>query len=169
MVVEGVYKIDITKQINDRNAAEIVKFIQGGLNNRKMRDTEQNETSSRSHLILTVEASMLTRMWGEIYNKYLMIDLAGNERASRISVLPKRYLELLFINESLEILRSTIKDVSSGNSDINFTINPLTHLLGDTLNAPYLGAFNAGRTQVIVCVNPSQKDVQDTLETMEFA
>lgn len=67
--------------------------------------------------------------------KHTFVDLAGAERVAKIEISPKLYLEAIFINESLEELQRVIKTLVSGTKfeDVDFTKNPLTHVISDTL------------------------------------
>ena len=88
------------------NEKELINAINHGLDNRKMRDTEENETSSRAHLIFSIY------IWGiddydgteDCRHKYTFVDLAGAERVAKIEISEKLYHEACFINESLESL-----------------------------------------------------------------
>ena len=67
---------------------EMIDEINHGLDNRKMRDTEENETSSRAHLIFSIY------LWGRYgydgteycHKKYTFVDLAGAECVSKIEI-----------------------------------------------------------------------------------
>jgi hypothetical protein len=68
-------------------AKELIETINYGLDNRKMRDTEENETSSRAHLIFSIY------LWHryddgreECESKLTFVDLAGSERVSKIEI-----------------------------------------------------------------------------------
>ena len=114
---------------------ELIDAINHGLDNRKMRDTEENETSSRAHLIFSIY--LWERYDGrERLKKYTFVDLAGAERVAKIEISEKLYLEACFINESLESLQRVARDLTYGiqyYDDIDFSLNPLTHIISDTL------------------------------------
>ena len=143
---------------------ELIDAINHGLDNRKMRDTEENETSSRAHLIFSIY------LWERDYygrdvcfRKYTFVDLAGAERVAKIEISEKLYLEACFINESLESLQRVSRDLTYGYreyDDINFSLNPLTHIVSDTLG------YEEGYSQLLVLINPSVIDLQDTLQTL---
>ena len=68
--------------------------------------------------------------------KYTFFDLAGAERVAKIEISEKLYLEACFINESLESLQRVARDLTYGYQEydqIDFTFNPLTHIVSDTL------------------------------------
>jgi hypothetical protein len=95
------------------------------------------------------------------------VDLAGAERVGKIEISEKLYLEACFINESLEELQKAARDLTYGTKkyeQIDFSVNPLTHIISDTLDAPILGY-----SQLLVLINPSIIDLQDTLHTLQFA
>jgi hypothetical protein len=130
-----------------------------------MRDTEENETSSRAHLIFSIYLCDRYRYRTEYCSKkYTFVDLAGAERVAKIEISEKLYLEACFINESLESLQRVARDLTYGGKeiydDIDFTANPLTHIISDTLG------FVDGYSQLLVLINPSVVDLQDTLQTL---
>ena len=105
-----------------------------------MRDTEENETSSRAHLIFSIYLRRIYEEDGSQYCwfKYTFVDLAGAERVAKIEISEKLYLEACFINESLESLQRVARDLTYGYQKykhIDFTVNPLTHIVSDTLGA----------------------------------
>jgi hypothetical protein len=84
------------------NQNELIDAINHGLDNRKMRDTEENETSSRAHLIFSIYLWHKYDGSDKYLHKYTFVDLAGAERVAKIEISEKLYLEACFINESLE-------------------------------------------------------------------
>ena len=118
---------------------ELIDAINHGLDNRKMRDTEENETSSRAHLIFSIYLGYRYNDGREsCEEKYTFVDLAGAERVAKIEISEKLYLEACFINESLESLQRVARDLTYGYQKykhIDFTVNPLTHIVSDTLGA----------------------------------
>ena len=94
------------------------------------------------------------------------MDLAGAERVGKIEISEKLYLEACFINESLEELQKAARDLTYGirkHNQINFRVNPLTHIISDSLG------YQIGYSQLLVLINPSMIDLQDTLHTLQFA
>ena len=118
---------------------ELIDAINHGLDNRKMRDTEENETSSRAHLIFSIYLWIKQKDGREICRyKYTFVDLAGAERVAKIEISEKLYLEACFINESLESLQRVTRDLTYGYQkyeQIDFSLNSLTHIISDTLGA----------------------------------
>ena len=94
------------------------------------------------------------------------MDLAGAERVAKIEISEKLYLEACFINESLEELQKAARDLTYGvrkHNQIDFSVNPLTLIISDTLG------YQVGYSQLLVLINPSMIDLQDTLHTLQFA
>jgi hypothetical protein len=104
---------------------DLIDAINHGLDNRKMRDTEENETSSRAHLIFSIYIWKRDEKGTEIcWDKYTFVDLAGAERVAKIEISEKLYLEACFINESLESLQRVSRDLTYGYQeydDIDFS------------------------------------------------
>ncbi len=136
---------------------ELINAINHGLDNRKMRDTEENETSSRAHLIFSIYLWRINRYGSEdCYEKYTFVDLAGAERVAKIEISEKLYLEACFINESLESFQRVARDLTYGiqsYSEIDFSLNPVTHIISDTLG------YRGGYAQLLVLINPSVIDL----------
>ena len=89
--------------------------------------------------------------------------MAGAERVAKIEISEKLYLEACFINESLESLQRVSRDLTYGYQEyyqIDFSLNPLTQIVSDTLG------YEEGYSQLLVLINPSVIDLQDTLQTL---
>jgi hypothetical protein len=84
----------------------LLGIINKSLDKRKVRDNQENETSSRSHVIVTIYETVQRKKSGRTFiYKYTFVDLAGAERVAKLEISPKLYLEAVFINESLETLQ----------------------------------------------------------------
>ena len=89
---------------------EIEDIFSKGRLNRVMRATDENETSSRSHLIFTIkiekkECGQSDSRTGKLH----FIDLAGSESLVKVGNDPRVYEEGLSINESLQCLGYVIR------------------------------------------------------------
>ena len=89
---------------------QLLKAYEKSINNRTMRETFLNETSSRSHLIfaIMIETYELGEQEPWSVGKLTFIDLAGAESLAEIGVNPNRYVEGMQINESLKNLGRVI-------------------------------------------------------------
>jgi len=163
--IKGAKRHNITKLVLDNDIdAGLMRVINQGLDNRKVRDTGVNETSSRSILVFNIYVTWKHKSMGNGNCKFAFVDLCGYERVANIPIDSKRYLETLFINESLHCLQHVVGAISAGKRDkTDFKIHNLTHILSDTL-----GAYESV-SQILVCMGPSAIDQQDTVATMDFA
>ena len=90
-----------------------INAINTGLDNRLMRSTNMNETSSRSHLLISLVLKFKERGTGRRRTgKITFIDLAGSERLALIGADAGLYEEALFINESLTYLGFVVRQLS---------------------------------------------------------
>ena len=66
----------------------LIQMLETGFDNRTIRETDTNETSSRSHLIFTIKIKLTDKKSGKItVGKITFVDLAGSERVARIGVI----------------------------------------------------------------------------------
>lgn len=100
VVFKGAVEV-ICEDFIVNGAEQLQKIFNAGRDNRIMRATEINETSSRSHLIFTLRIERRETNGDVKIGKLSFIDLAGSESAARIGTDPKVYEECLSINESL--------------------------------------------------------------------
>ena len=85
-------------------------IFQDGRYNRVMRTTDENEASSRSHLILMIKFVRVPKKGGKhVVGKFTLIDLAGSENLKRIGVDPRIYEEGLSIIYGLSHLGDVIR------------------------------------------------------------
>jgi hypothetical protein len=112
--------------VNLTNAEEIARVYCQGLDNREMRSTFVNETSSRSHLIFSIfiEQIDVKSMRTMGIGKLSFIDLAGSESLNEIGVDLKRYKEGIQINEGLICLGQLIRQAVIDKQD--YDLHPLT-------------------------------------------
>jgi hypothetical protein len=89
IVVEGA----TIKPVNFRDAKDLELVYSKGLDNRTMRSTFVNETSSRSHLLFSIFIERTDKSGRRKVGKITYIDLAGSESLNEIGVDPIRYRE----------------------------------------------------------------------------
>lgn len=171
----GLREIEPVGFLDDRNDSaqgderlsgeeRLIKLFNSGLDNRQMRETDANLTSSRSHLLFTIKLE--TEDFdspGVKVSKITFIDLAGSERLALIGFDEMLYEEALFINESLRCLERVITNLTLDRPDyVDFAGNVLTHLLKDSLGGKAL-------TLLIVNLSPTNFDLEATSDTLKFA
>lgn len=171
---------------------EVLLKIRKGESNRHYASTTMNHSSSRSHTIFriyvqsiptymsTFEGSLITH---SILN---FVDLAGSERVDihdkkkvkgkvvsaepslnplnlGFSLQKERIKESQRINKSLFFLTQVISMKSQGKPDavIPYRNSPLTKILRSSLGGN-------SRTVVILCMNPSMSQFEQTMSTLRF-
>ena len=149
--VEGATMVPV----DFRQAQELEQVYNQGLDNRAMRSTDVNETSSRSHLIFSIYIERTDKNGRLTIGKIIFIDLAGSESLSEIGVDPQRYYEGMQINESLICLRIVIRQIAFEIRNPVYDLHPLTELMQDSL-----GGYS--KTLMIACISPSIYDLAQT-------
>ncbi|XP_071697937.1 kinesin-like protein KIN-7E isoform X1 [Rutidosis leptorrhynchoides] len=136
---------------------------------RKVGETNLNETSSRSHQILrlTIESSAREFIGKDKSTKLTasvnFVDLAGSERAAQALSVGQRLKEGCHINRSLLTLSTVIRKLSKGkHGHVNYRDSKLTRIL-----QPCLGG-NA-RTAIICTLSPAREHVEQSKNTLLFA
>ena len=150
VMVEGATMVPV----DFRQAKGLEQVYNQGLDNRAMRSTDVNETSSRSHLIFSIYIERTDKNGQSSVGKIIFIDLAGSESLSEIGVDPKRYKEGMQINESLICLGHLIRQVACKVTPA-FNLHPLTELMQDSMGGN-------SKASMIACISPSEYDLAQT-------
>lgn len=122
---------------------------------RKVGATRANDTSSRSHCLITIRLPES----GGVFN---LVDLAGSERLKVSQADSTRLKETQFINASLSALANCVAALKHGHKHVPFRDSKLTFLL-----QPYLGGNN--KTLALVAVAPEKQHERETLCSLRFA
>ncbi|GIL77178.1 hypothetical protein Vretimale_3159 [Volvox reticuliferus] len=145
------------------NMGEVTSMIGRGKSNRSTFATNMNEHSSRSHLVLSVYVSCVSKLNGTVLRgKLHLIDLAGSERLSRTGAQGDRLKEAQAINKSLSSLGDVIQALQQRNAHIPYRNSKLTRLLEDSLGGN-------SKCVMIVNVSPAVENVSETKCSLEFA
>uniref|UniRef100_A0A8H8CJ53 Kinesin-like protein n=1 Tax=Psilocybe cubensis TaxID=181762 RepID=A0A8H8CJ53_PSICU len=125
--------------------------------------TNLNRASSRSHAVLTIEASMVDPVANTtLTGKINLVDLAGSENNKLTGNDPSRMAESSAINKSLSVLGQVVHALNQGASRIPYRNSKLTRILQDALGGSSVG--------LLICnLAPGIKFRQDTLNTLNFA
>ncbi|KDR80423.1 hypothetical protein GALMADRAFT_242858, partial [Galerina marginata CBS 339.88] len=125
--------------------------------------TNLNRASSRSHAVLTIEATMLDPVANTtLTGKFNLVDLAGSENNKLTGNDPSRMAESSAINKSLSVLGQVVHALNQGASRIPYRNSKLTRILQDALGGSSVG--------LLICnLAPGIKFRQDTLNTLNFA
>lgn len=155
----GIFVKDLT-EVPVSDFLQASNLINAGLTNRIMGSHNANQTSSRSHIVLTfdIENQVDDKIIG---SKLTLIDLAGSERVRGTSSTGLRLDEAKFINGSLSALGKVICALASDNpGHIPFRDSKLTRLLQPSLR---------GKVVMIATVGPSFGCGNETISTLQFA
>ena len=137
----GVY-VDGLCELVCRKEADVYKLIDQGNSVRRVRATQMNEHSSRSHAVFTIrlEQKRVERLEGgaerttTVGAKLNLVDLAGSERASKTGATGDALVEGSKINQSLMNLGLVITALADASSKhIPYRNSELTRLLQESL------------------------------------
>ncbi|CAB3402189.1 unnamed protein product [Caenorhabditis bovis] len=158
VVVDGLTSHQILKP-ND-----VAQWLQASDRNRKTASTNCNAESSRSHAIfqLTVHAKQPETQTATT-SVLKLVDLAGSERANESGAIGDRFKELTFINQSLSALQKCISLQKQNANHVPYRDTKLTQLLKDCIGA------GSSKTMVIVNINPTDEQIQESKRSLEFA
>lgn len=165
-------------------AQDVLRYINIGATSRRVRATQYNEASSRSHAVmqLMVEAESsggagsgggtVTQIpvsaSGEHVTyrqaKLSLVDLAGSEKMnSALNITKAHFNELRSINQSLSALGNVVSALSEKHrTHVPYRDSKLTRLLQDSLGGNT-------RTTIIACVSPLAMQRSETVSTLQFA
>ncbi|XP_062099579.1 kinesin-like protein KIN-7F [Humulus lupulus] len=136
---------------------------------RKIGETLQNETSSRSHQILRLTIESSAREFQQARHSSALaatanfVDLAGSERVSQTLSVGTRLKEGSHINRSLLALGTVIRKLSKGtNGHVPYRDSKLTRILQNSLGG------NA-RTAIICTLSPARSHIEQSRNTLFFA
>ncbi|KRY40241.1 Kinesin-like protein KIF14, partial [Trichinella spiralis] len=137
--VDGLRAIEVDKN------ADILHLIAVGNKRRMMAATRNNNHSSRSHVILSL-------------NLLNLVDLAGSESGAT----SERLDETSSINKSLHCLGRVIQQLRDGSAHISYRDSVLTRLLKESLGGNAL-------TTLLATVTPLHAHIEQTLNTLRYA
>eukprot|EP00438_Fugacium_kawagutii_P035544 Skav214500 [mRNA] locus=scaffold1011:299915:303583:- [translate_table: standard] len=138
-------------------ASEADALLQRGFKNRATEGTLCNDSSSRSHVVLTVQAS------GAKNGRLVLVDLAGSENVQRSGADEdaKLLAEAKAINRSLSALADVVEATAKQQSFVPYRNSRLTMLLEEVLSI--------SRVLLLVHVSPFQRNSTDTAHSLAFA
>uniref|UniRef100_A0A5S6Q9F7 Kinesin-like protein unc-104 n=1 Tax=Trichuris muris TaxID=70415 RepID=A0A5S6Q9F7_TRIMR len=174
----GPYVEDLTK-LAVTTYQDISDLIDEGNKSRTVAATNMNETSSRSHAVLTIvltqrRRDLETNLETEKVSRICLVDLAGSERADSTGAEGIRLKEGANINKSLTTLGkviSALAEMSSGNQPskkkrksefIPYRDSVLTWLLRENLGGN-------SKTAMIAAISPADINYEETLSTLRYA
>lgn len=159
---KGIYIQDQT-EVSVGSPEEIFNLIVTGNKNRAIGQTNMNDQSSRSHMIMMIEINQTnTKENSAKKGKLFLVDLAGSEKVSKTGAFGQTLEEAKKINNSLLQLGIVIQQLSDKvNTHVNYRDSKLTRILQESLGG------NA-KTTLIITVSPSIFNQEETLSTLRF-
>lgn len=140
-----IYPANVRK-IYVSTVGEAIQVINKGLKMRASHSTGCNETSSRSHAIITLEVKRIITPMNEVFvSKLTIADLAGNERNKLSKTEGSRFQESCAINKSLMLLGQCLQ-MQKGEDSKKSPVNESSIFRSSKLNQLLLA--NAFRLEV---------------------
>jgi len=139
------------------SATDVDALLARGFANRATEGTLCNDSSSRSHVVLTVKAVEPGR------GRLVLVDLAGSENVQRSGADEdaKLLAEAKAINRSLSALADVVEATAKQQNFIPYRNSRLTMLLEE--------ALCMSRVLLLVHISPFARDATDTAHSLNFA
>ena len=138
------------------NVDSVLNIISESTKSRKIAATTKNDSSSRSHAILTIY----------IFNKgtnkkikFCLVDLAGSEKPDDKNMNLKS--EGICMNQGLSFLKLALMKLSK-NEHVVFRGNDLVRILEDSFTGDSVSLF-------IACINPEFSNYRETFDTLNYS
>ncbi|GMF17624.1 unnamed protein product [Phytophthora fragariaefolia] len=155
-----------------RTLEEGLELLEMGRRHKQVAETNCNSDSSRSHCVFTLHLyQQVSRFASELRSKVSIVDLAGSERGSKTGATGLRMQEASKINGSLmnlmrclETLRWNQQHPPSLQKMVPFRESKLARLFQENLVGD-----DHGPLVMIVAVNPSSHEFDETLRTLKYS
>ncbi len=155
--IEGVTEIYVG------DCQEVLRLLEVANSNRSIAATGMNDTSSRSHLLLT-----LTLFQNDLQDlsatssRVVLVDLAGSEKVSKTGAEGRLLDEAKGINKSLSALGNVINALAENKGGhVPYRDSKLTRILQESLGGN-------SRTLLIITCSPAESNASESLSTLRF-
>jgi len=156
-------RLEGATEIKVESSENLAQVVMQGLSQRKVKATNMNADSSRSHLMLLIAITMVDKSTGrKRAGKITIVDLAGSERLSKSGVTGEGQREAIEINKSLTALGDVMMAFTSHHKIIPYRNHKLTQLMQDSLGG-------SAKTLMFVNVSPSSSNVDETVNALKYA
>eukprot|EP00756_Hemistasia_phaeocysticola_P013993 Hpha_TRINITY_DN15316_c6_g5::TRINITY_DN15316_c6_g5_i1::g.89996::m.89996/K10396/KIF5; kinesin family member 5 len=160
----GVY-VENLREVRCQSPAEIFDVVRMGMRNKQVASTGMNDTSSRSHTLITLWVTQISHVQDDTktVGRLNLVDLAGSERIEKTGAEGDRLKEAQTINLSLTLLGNVIMKLTDGRSlHIPYRDSKLTRILQDSFGGN-------SRTTLLCNCSPSSLHQSETVSTLGFA
>jgi len=151
------------------NTEELLSLLCRSETFRKIRSTEMNDTSSRSHAMVKIHVEITRRDATALTSALTLVDLAGSEKwNTQVSMASAQERELTHINSSLSTLSNVIRCLVERQQNqvtdthVPFRESKLTRILQHALEGN-------SKTTLLATVSPTSSCFEETLSTLRFA
>jgi len=159
----GAVEIEHLTEEECKNADELSKLQDRGMEQRTVASTAMNSESSRSHLVLIIKILSTNRETKErLRGKILICDLAGSERLKKSLVTEHQQQEAIQINKSLTALGDVIEALTKSAKVIPYRNHKLTELMQDSLGG-------SAKTLMFVNCSPANSNYDETTMSLKYA
>lgn len=128
---------------------------------RKVASTNQNERSTRSHMVGQFKVLGITKSGVRFESEFNATDLAGSERVEKSGVEGKEFDQAVSINQSLSTLRLVVLRIKEG-AFPPFRQDTLTRVLETSIKGNC-------KTRFIFTLRPEPESQSETTGTIQFA
>ncbi|KAF4707280.1 Kinesin member, partial [Perkinsus olseni] len=128
---------------------------------RAVGSTNVNEQSSRSHLIVSLKAEIVTPGRDRLTSKVNLVDLAGSERLRKSGAVGQRQKEAVAINKSLSALGDVISARVTKNQHVPYRNSVLTSILSESLGGD-------SKTVMLLQINPASNSYDESSNSLTF-
>jgi len=140
---------------------EALDYIETAMGRRQTAAHLANQTSSRSHAIITLKLTSTLANGNVQTSRFNFGDLAGSERATKTGVTGQNLREAKDILKSLFSLQGVIRALSEKRAFVPYHGGMLTKLLRDSLGGN-------SRTSIIITASPHEYNRGETIATLQF-
>ena len=171
--------IDGVNEIEVKSMKEAFQQYYIGKERRRLAQTELNFTSSRSHSIFQIRLvrAPFDSSTDEIYqdkrllqiSRLALVDLAGSERVSRTGAQGAVLSEASNINTSLMALRRCIEALRKNQKGLGHKAEYVPFRTKKIVNLFRPFFEGEGKITILICINPSKSDANETEHVLAFA